>query len=109
MGIDPHFDLWNHFFHVRLPRGSRVEAAVFGGVDIHVKSGHGVDPFFDLPMHRSMNRWWKMWFFLRNDAAAPLPVLIGNHPIPQPNCEYEVAKMDLNKLQPLREVVQQLQ
>jgi hypothetical protein len=19
MGIDPHFDLWNHFFHVRLP------------------------------------------------------------------------------------------
>jgi hypothetical protein len=50
-----------------------------------------------------------MWFFLRNDAAAPLPMLIGNHPIPQPNCEYEVAKMDLNKLQPLREVVQQLQ
>jgi hypothetical protein len=49
-----------------------------------------------------------MWFFLRNDTVAPLPVFTGNHPIPQPNWGYEVAKKDLLKLQPLCEVVQQL-
>jgi hypothetical protein len=53
MGIEPHFDMWNHFFHVRLLPGSGVEAAVLGGVDIYVKSGHGVDPYFHLSMSRS--------------------------------------------------------
>jgi hypothetical protein len=28
---------------------------VFGGAVIHVKSRHGVDPYFDTPMPRSMN------------------------------------------------------
>jgi hypothetical protein len=26
-----------------------------GGMVIHVMSGHGVDPYFDIPMHESMN------------------------------------------------------
>jgi hypothetical protein len=26
-------------------------------------------------------RWWKVWFFLRNDADALLPVFTGSHPI----------------------------
>jgi hypothetical protein len=51
MGIDPptpHFNLWNHFIRVRLPQGLDVEAAVLGGMVIHVKSGHGIDPYFNL-------------------------------------------------------------
>jgi hypothetical protein len=63
-----------------------------GGVDIHVKYGHGVDPYFDIPMRESVNGWSKIWFFLRNDAAAPLSVFTGNRPIPQPNWWYRVAK-----------------
>jgi hypothetical protein len=50
MGIDPHFDMWRHFFRGRLLSGSGMEAAVLGGIDIYVKSGHGVDPYFHLPM-----------------------------------------------------------
>jgi hypothetical protein len=61
------------------------ESGGFGGVVIHVKSGHGVDPYFDIPMPKFMNEWQKMWFFLRNIAVALLPVFTGNHPIPQPN------------------------
>jgi hypothetical protein len=30
MGIEPHFALWNHFFHSRLLQGSDEEAAVLG-------------------------------------------------------------------------------
>jgi hypothetical protein len=30
MGIDPHFDLWNHFFRVWLPQASDAKVAVWG-------------------------------------------------------------------------------
>jgi hypothetical protein len=51
---------------------------VVGGAHIHVKSGHGIDPYFNLPMPESVNGWQKMWFFLRNATAAPLLVVMGN-------------------------------
>jgi hypothetical protein len=50
----------------------------------------------------------KKWFYLRNNADAPLPTFTGNLLVPQPNWGYGVAKKDLGKLQPLREVIQQL-
>jgi hypothetical protein len=53
------------------------------GVIIHVKSRHYVGLYFDIHMPRSMNGWQKKWFYLRNDVDVPLPVFIGNHPIPQ--------------------------
>jgi hypothetical protein len=80
----------------------------FGRRGIHAKSGHGVDPYFDLPMPESPNGWQKIWFFFRDDAAMPLPVFTSNHPIPQPNWGYRVAKRDLCKLQPLHKVIQKL-
>jgi hypothetical protein len=77
-------------------------------MDIYVKSGHVVDPYFHLSMLSSMNGWRKVWFFFKNDADAPLPVLMGIRPVPQPNWGYGVARRDLHRLQPLCEVVQQL-
>jgi hypothetical protein len=53
--------------------------------------------------------WQKEWFFLRNDVDAPLPVFTVNRPTPQPSWGYGVAWRDIRRLQPLREVVQQLQ
>jgi hypothetical protein len=78
------------------------------GVVIHVKSEHGFNPYFNIPLPKLNNGWRKMWFFLRNNAAASLPTFIGNRPIPQTNWGYVVAKKYLRKLQTLREVVQQL-
>jgi hypothetical protein len=34
MGIEPHLDLWNYFFHARLRQGLDVEAVVLGSVDL---------------------------------------------------------------------------
>jgi hypothetical protein len=59
MRIEPHFDFWNHFFHIRLLPVSDVEAVVLGGMDIYVKSWHGVDSYFHLPMPSSSDGWWK--------------------------------------------------
>jgi hypothetical protein len=36
MGIEPHFDLWNHFFRARLRHGSNTEAVVFVCVELFV-------------------------------------------------------------------------
>jgi hypothetical protein len=106
MRIKPHFDLWNHFFRAWLLPSSGAEVVVFGGMDIYVKSGHGVDPYFHLPMSGSTNGWQKVWFFLRNNGDGPLPVFTGSRPVPQPNLGYRVARRDLCRLQPLHEVIQ---
>jgi hypothetical protein len=34
-----------------------MELTISGGTVVHVKSGHGVDPYFDIPMPRSMKGW----------------------------------------------------
>jgi hypothetical protein len=57
MGIEPHFNLWNNFFRVQLQQGSGAEVAPLGSVDIFVRSGHGVDPYFHLPMSVLPNGW----------------------------------------------------
>jgi hypothetical protein len=46
MGIEPHLDLWNYFFCARLWPGSDAKAMVWGSVDIFVRSGSGIDPYF---------------------------------------------------------------
>jgi hypothetical protein len=50
-------------------------------------------------------KWRKVWFFLRNDADASLPVFMGSRPMPQPKWRYGVAQKDLRMLQPLHNVI----
>jgi hypothetical protein len=52
---------------------------------IHVKSRQDVDPYFDIPMPKSMKGWLKQWFYLRNDVDKSLPVFTGNRPTPHHN------------------------
>jgi hypothetical protein len=75
---------------------------------IHVKFGHGVDPYFDIPMPKSMKGWQKKWFYLRNDASSPLPMFTGSRPVPLLSWGHKMASRDLGKLQHMREVLQQL-
>jgi hypothetical protein len=84
MGIEPHFNLWNYFFHVRLQQGLGAEGAVLDDVDIFVRSGLRVHPYFYLPKFGPPDGWWKVWFFLRNNTNAPLSVFMGSRPTPNP-------------------------
>jgi hypothetical protein len=54
LGIDPELDLWKYFFHIRCPQDPEAELMISGGVVIHVKVGHGVDLYLQIPMPRSM-------------------------------------------------------
>jgi hypothetical protein len=85
MRIEPHFNLWNYFFRVQLMQGSGTEAVVLDGVDIYVRSGHRVDPYFHLPLPGPLDGWQKLWFFQRNDADAPLHMFTGSRPISEPS------------------------
>jgi hypothetical protein len=108
MGIEPHFNLWKYYFHARLQQGSGVKVMALGSVDIFIRSSHGADLYFHHPTSDPPDGWWKVWFFLRNNTNTPLLMFVGSHPIPQPNWEYNVAQRDIHKIQPLREVIQQL-
>jgi hypothetical protein len=39
----------------------------------------------------------------------PLPMFTSSRPVPQQNLGYEVARRDLHSLEPVQEVIQQLQ
>jgi hypothetical protein len=108
MGVEPHFDLWNYFFRNPLRQGLDTEAVVWSSVDIFIQSGPRVDSYFHLSMSDPPVGWWKVWFFLKNDAVTPLPVFTSSHPIPQPKWGFGVAYQCICKLQPLRDVVLQL-
>jgi hypothetical protein len=85
MGIEPHFDMWNYFFHARLQQGSDTETSALGSVDILVRSGPGVDPYFYLPISDPPVGRQKIWFFLRDNADMLLPVFMCSYPIPRSN------------------------
>jgi hypothetical protein len=108
MGIEPHFNLWNYFFCTQLQQGSDEEATVLGSVDIFVRSRPRVDPYFHLLISNPLVKWQKVWFFMRNEADASLPMFTGSCLVPQPKWGYGVAKKHIHMLQPLRDVVQQL-
>jgi hypothetical protein len=108
MGIEPHFDMWNYSFRARLQQGSDEEAMMLGSEDIFVRSRPRVDPYFLLPRPDNLVRWKKVWFFLRNDADASLPMFTGSCPVLQPKWGYGVAQKHIRRLQPLCDVIQQL-
>jgi hypothetical protein len=92
----------------RLQQGSGAEVVTLDSVDIFVRPGRGVDPYFHLPKSGPLDGWQKAWFFLGNNTDAPLLVFTGSRPIPQPNWGYGVAQRYLCRLQPMREVIQKL-
>jgi hypothetical protein len=59
--------------------------ATLGSVDIFVRSGRVFDHYFHLPTSGPLDGWQKVWFFLKNDIDALLPMFTGSHPAPQQN------------------------
>jgi hypothetical protein len=76
LGVNPDLDLWKYFFYVRHLWDPKAELTISRGAVIHVKSGHRVDPYLEIPMPLSMEGWRKRWFFLKNDDSAPLPTYL---------------------------------
>jgi hypothetical protein len=104
MRIQLHFNLWNYFFHVQLRLDSDAEAAVLDCANIYVHTRPGIDPYFCLSVSNPLVGWQKEWFFLRNNAVAPLPAVMGRRPVVQPSWGCGVAKKDTHNLQPVCDI-----
>jgi hypothetical protein len=85
LGINPDLDLWKYFFRIWCPQDLEAELTTSGGAVIHVKSGHGVDPYLEIPMPKLMKGWRKKWFYLENDDSTPLTVFTNSRRIPLPS------------------------
>jgi hypothetical protein len=105
IGIEPHMNLWSHFFQARLRQGSDAGAASLGSVDVLVHSRPEADLYFSIPLPDPLVGWWKAWLLLKNDADTPLPMFMGGRPVPHPNWQYDVARIDLHRLQPLLKII----
>jgi hypothetical protein len=71
LGIDPHWDLWTHFFSVELfasPTGERrVHAAVrAGGCILQLRQARA-SLYIPTVLASSNKGWQRRWFYLRND------------------------------------------
>jgi hypothetical protein len=71
LGIDPHWDLWTHFFFVELfasPTGERrVRAAMrFDGCILQLRQARA-SQYIPAILASSNKGWQRRWFYLRND------------------------------------------
>ena len=71
VGINPHFDLWQHLFAVHLLK-KRVGVPV-GCAGIHFRNNRA-DAYPSMRLSTSNKGWHSQWFYVKDDAATPLPV-----------------------------------
>jgi hypothetical protein len=74
LGIELHLELWRYFFTVTLlkkrERGGE-SSVLMGCTGIHLQSQRA-SHYKSLHLSRSNKGWHALWFYLKNDAAAPL-------------------------------------
>ena len=80
LGIEPHFELWKYFFAVELQKKKEKKkpdlAVPMGCTSIHLR-GSRVSEYMSIPLSKSNKGWHKLWFYLKNNTAAPLPIFTG--------------------------------
>ena len=77
LGISPHFDLWRYFFAITLQKKRKKS----GRQELHMPMGcigiqlqnNRVGEYTPMWLSTSNKGWRSQWFYLKNDAVAPLP------------------------------------
>ena len=79
LGIDPHFDLWRHFFTVSLSKrkiGGNDVCVPMGCASVHLRHTQSRGyPFMRLAT--SNKGWHSQWVYIRDDVSATLPRYTG--------------------------------
>ena len=79
LGIDPHFNQWRHLFAVNLLKkqvGKQELHAPVGCAGIHLRNNQA-EAYPLMRLSTSNKGWHSQWFYIKDDAAAPLPVFSG--------------------------------
>ena len=86
LGISPHFDLWRYLFAVNLLKrwaGKQELHAPVECAGIHLRH-HRAGAYPLMRLSTSNKGWHSQWFYVKNDAAAPLPVFTGRYIVETP-------------------------
>jgi len=81
LGINPHFNLWRHFFAITLQKKREKS----GRQELHMSMGcagiqlwnNRVGEYPPMRLSTSNKRWHSQWFYLKNDATAALLEFTG--------------------------------
>ena len=79
LGISPHFDLWRYLFAVNLLKkrvGKQELRVPVGCAGIHLHN-NWVEAYPLMHLSTSNKGWHSQWFYIKDDAAAPMPVFSG--------------------------------
>ena len=77
--MNPTFKLWRYFFSVSLHKKRERSGDLsvpMGCVGIHLR-GHRSAEYMTYPLSRSNKGWHVLWFYMKNDPAAPLSDFTG--------------------------------
>ena len=103
LGISPHFNLWQHFFAITLlkKREKRQELNVpmgCAGIQLH---NNRVNEYTPMSLSTSNNEWHSHWFYIKNDAATPLPESTGRliEEVPESWRKWGVPEKDKKRIQ----------
>ena len=82
LGVPPVFELWRYFFTVSLTPtkvSSAMVPAPVGCAGVHLRSGgdRRSARYIDMHLRKSNKGWHAQWFYIKDDARAPLPHFIG--------------------------------
>jgi len=82
LGIEPHFDLFQHLFHLK-PQPSAINIDIVGGAGLQLCQGLGVK-YIPYKLSSKVIDWKDFWFYIENQAPA-LPARTPGPPVPKPS------------------------
>ena len=81
LGIDPHFDLWQHIFAVNLRKrrvGKQELPAPVGCAGIHLRYNRSY-AYPLMCLSTSNKGWHSQWFYVKDDATTPTSFFWARH------------------------------
>jgi hypothetical protein len=82
LGIEPHFDLFQYFFHLEPhPNESKIDVVVGAGLQFCPGKKPEYIPY---DLSDKVINWKEMWFYVRNHSSS-LPLCTSGPPVKKPS------------------------
>jgi hypothetical protein len=78
LGIQPHFNLWRHFFCLK-KKGGVGGSKVAGRAYLNLHDGMKAE-YLNVPLSSSMKDWYKKWFYVQQEQEPFVPCDIAQIP-----------------------------
>ena len=91
LGIEPHFDLFQYFFHLK-PHPNESKIDVVGAAGLQFRQGKKPE-YISYDLSDKVIDWKGMWFYVRN-LSSTLPVRTPGPPVKRPSWNSKGGRVD---------------